>query len=80
MIKSRETNAVAIAPIANSSDLICYSVSHNGRFLFRTEKRMGFDWPDTWETVLMQKFPAAEGYKVERERHPSTFTCVTLQG
>lgn len=61
-----------------TSDFFAYSVSLNGRFLFRTEQRMGFDYPDNWESMLAAKFPAAEGFKIQRERHPNGFTTFDL--
>lgn len=55
-------------------DFVSYSISHNGLFLFRTDKQMAMDWPLNFESLLAAKFPASEGYRITREIRPNNIT------
>lgn len=55
----------------NATDFISYSISQNGRFVFRTAEMMGMDWPVNWEGDIIARFPKAEGFVVTRVARPN---------
>lgn len=60
-------------------DMIIYSVSLHGRFLFRTNEFQGLVDCERVQETLIRKFPATEGYAITRERHPASFTTARLE-
>lgn len=55
-----------------------YSVSKNGKFLFRTDMISSVDDPTGVALALITKFPKEEGYKVMENRYDASYRSKEL--
>ncbi len=55
-----------------------FTVSFNGRFVFRTERDNNLDRSLATQIHLAKRFPASEGFAIVRHDHPTTFKSQTV--
>ena len=55
-----------------------YNISRDGKFLFRTDDILQIDLKPEVETLLCQKFPAEEGFRVTKSFAPNVWTSQDL--